>query len=376
MEQKINNLSNNYTNDVDKTYLSKFGQFFTLDPILIEKLFDKKLKPKNILEPSSGTGRIVLECLKYYSNAKIDAVEIDKNLYNKSRSILKNANFINKDFLLFKTTNKYDLIIGNPPYFETTDYNKKEYQEIEYGRMNIYSLFIFKCIKLLEIGGELRFIIPTSILTSKSFNKLREYIIRFTEIKDIIKFNDNNLFSKVNQNVIILVLKKQKNTGKHIYRFSDRLVFIKDLNLFVKLLKGSVNITKLKCIVKTGNIEWNKYKNELLPTTSQTKQLIRTSGNYQLKLTNENKCKLIKEPCILVNRIISILNPKFIVRYKKDFEPVFIENHINVIFGSKENLNKIYKSLTNDKTCLFLKEFVSNTQISQDELQNIIPIYI
>jgi tRNA1(Val) A37 N6-methylase TrmN6 len=373
MEHKIEQLSISYTNDVDKTYLSKFGQFFTINKILLEKLIDKNIKPKRILEPSFGTGRIIVECLKFYSGAIIDAVEIDNVLYNKTKKEFKsitNVNLINKNFLEFKTSKKYDLIIGNPPYFETTDYNKEEYKEITCGRMNIYSLFIYKCIKLLNENGILRFIIPSSILSSKSFELLRKYIIKHTEVVDIIKFNDTGLFEKVSQNVIILVLKKQKNTGKNVVNINGRIVFTK--NNFKPLLSNSTTIKKMNAIVSTGNIEWNKYRSNLKSTKSETRPLIRSNCILSMKLTNENRSKLIKEPCILVNRIININNPVLNVRYIKEPKEIFVENHINVITG--KNLNKIYKSLISSKTHKFLKEFVSNTQVSQDELQNIIPI--
>jgi tRNA1(Val) A37 N6-methylase TrmN6 len=389
MESKINQISISYTKNIDKNYLKKHGQFFTINQNLLDKIIDKKLNPKTILEPSFGTGRIIIECKKYYPNAKIDGVELETKLFNKIKDIIKNVKFINQDYLTLNENKKYDLIIGNPPYFEVDSQliNKNKYIElINGGRLNIYSLFIYKSINLLNENGQIRFIIPSSILTSKYFTKIREYIVKHTEVIDIINFNDDNLFNKVKQNVIILVLQKKKNTGKYIQIINDRLIFICNKDIIKKLLKNSTTIYKLNCKVKTGNIEWNKYKDELKFTNLEKKPLIKsenlsnTTGNtttqYYIKLTTENKQKLIKMPCILVNRIINYANPKLNVYYKQTNDPVFIENHVNVIMGNKDKLDLIYKSLQNKKTIQFIKEFISNTQISQDELENIIPIYI
>ena len=63
--------------------------------------------------------------------------------------------------------------------------------------------------------------------------------------------------------------------------------------------------------------------------------------------------------------------------WKKEFErpKCFIENHVNVITGNVNDLKRIYNSLTNKKTIIFIKELIGNTQLSQHELQNIIPIF-
>jgi adenine-specific DNA-methyltransferase len=385
MENKVNQIniySLAYTKDTDKSYLKQHGQFFTLNQSLLDKLMESKLNPKSILEPSFGTGRIIVEAKRYYPNAYIDAVELDTKLFNKTKEIIQcsDVKFINVDYLTYNTNKKYDLIIGNPPYFETK-VTKEEFPEIINGRVNIYSLFIYKSINLLAENGQIRFIIPSSILTSKYFTKIREYIVKHTEVVDIIKFKDDNLFDKVKQNVIILVLQKKKNTGKNIQVINNRLIFGN-----IKLnLTNSTTISKLGCKVKTGNIEWNKYKEELKFTNLEKRPLIK-SGNLHdkaitnitnyIRLTKENEKKLTITPCILVNRITSNLNPKLNIYYKKDCNPVFIENHINVITGDKDKLDIIYKSLKNEKTIEFIKEFISNTQISQDELENIIPIQI
>ena len=53
----------------------------------------------------------------------------------------------------------------------------------------------------------------------------------------------------------------------------------------------------------------------------------------------------------------------------------FIENHVNFIKGDIYNLTKIYNSLRDSKTITFIKELIGNTQLSQYELENIIPIF-
>ena len=93
-------------------------------------------------------------------------------------------------------------------------------------------------------------------------------------------------------------------------------------------------------------------------------------------MTESNNQSIITGPFILVNRIVSngVLNT-FFQQSNNDDTKCFIENHVNFITGPLEHLTKIYNSLSNPKTTTFLNEFISNTQVSQYELENIIPIF-
>ena len=53
------------------------------------------------------------------------------------------------DFLELNIIKKYDLIVGNPPYFEIKkkDLKYEGYQTVISGRINIYTLFLYKCIR-------------------------------------------------------------------------------------------------------------------------------------------------------------------------------------------------------------------------------------
>ena len=103
LEKKINELSIKYTSETDKDYLKQFGQFFTLSENLLSTLlkhykYDKHI---DILEPSCVFGSIILECMKHFNDFSLDAIEIDKNVYDKTKALFegRTMNFINADFL-------------------------------------------------------------------------------------------------------------------------------------------------------------------------------------------------------------------------------------------------------------------------------------
>ena len=61
---------------------------------------------------------------------------------------------------------------------------RETFKEIITGRVNIYSLFIYKCIGILKPSGKLIFVIPTRLLSSKYFEKLRYYIHKTCNIEE------------------------------------------------------------------------------------------------------------------------------------------------------------------------------------------------
>lgn len=412
IQKSIHELSIKYTSDTDKKHLKQFGQFFTLSKDILSKLITFEQNTHiNILEPSCGTGSIILECIKHFQNFSLDAIEIDETIYNKTIDLFKDKyntechdiNFYNQDFFKYNFDKKYDLIIGNPPYFEITKDHRKliqsDFNEILNGRTNMYSLFIHKSIQLLNDNGQLIFVLPKSILSGKYFSKLRTYIHKHCNILDIIKFDDNNLFHNALQSVIILKLQKKNennvnDNNKFIQVINNEIYFVKNLDNLNLNIQTTL-ISKLDCIVKTGNIVWNQHKDNLSNIkTDNSLQLIKSSNikNGILKLnldtTNDkkqfllindkNKHLIIHGPYILINRIVGLNPPKLNIYFERndnDNTKCFIENHVNYIKGSIGNLTKIYNSLQDKKTIEFIKELIGNTQLSQYELENIIPIF-
>ncbi|MCK5610676.1 methyltransferase, partial [Candidatus Pacearchaeota archaeon] len=93
--------------------------FYPTPTPLIEKMVAKiQTRPGNILEPSAGKGDI-LEYIRDSYNDKIRyanrlAIENDQDLRATLRG--KGIKVIDSDFLAFAGPDKFDLIIGNPPF--------------------------------------------------------------------------------------------------------------------------------------------------------------------------------------------------------------------------------------------------------------------
>lgn len=175
------------------------GQVFTPHHIVSTMLSLRK-NDGSILEPSSGDGA-------FLNNLQKDAVAIEID----SRFI-KDERVKNIDFFDYSTENKFDTIIGNPPYVRFQDISLETQFKLDLSifdkRTNLYQFFIKKSIEHLTENGELIFITPKEFLKATSSIKLNQFIYENGTITDIIDLGDEKIFGKFSPNVIIFRFEK------------------------------------------------------------------------------------------------------------------------------------------------------------------------
>ncbi|HLB32198.1 MAG TPA: N-6 DNA methylase [Patescibacteria group bacterium] len=123
----------------------------------------------------------------------------------------------NEQFPEIMKNGGFDIIIGNPPYIfarggSFTEEEKKYYHDhfqLSRYQLNTFLLFIEQGIKLLNIGGYFGFIVPNNWLTTSSFSKIREYILKNTSDIQIVNAVDT-IFKQASVDTCILVFKKNK----------------------------------------------------------------------------------------------------------------------------------------------------------------------
>lgn len=149
-----------------------------------------------ILEPACGICQFLIGIKKnkkhIFENAVVKVgVEISKEVikYIHEHNLAKDTYIIHYDYLLWNTENRFDIIIGNPPYgipslsehytIRVDNETKKRYKQIYetwYGKYNVYGAFIEKSVKLLKDNGQLIFIVPATFMILDEFKKLRSFL--------------------------------------------------------------------------------------------------------------------------------------------------------------------------------------------------------
>lgn len=123
-------------------------------------------KAKYILDIGTGTGLISL-MVAQRSEAEIVALEIDSDAADQARENVsaspwsRRITVEQKDFCLFQTQLKFDVIVSNPPYFVNSlkSPDKQRNGARHTGGLNFYNL-ITKAATLLFPDGQLSLIIP------------------------------------------------------------------------------------------------------------------------------------------------------------------------------------------------------------------------
>ncbi len=395
INKEFHQLSQNYLTNTDLSHRKKHGQYFTPKSIREQLLsFLPKIKSPKVLDPACGSGEFLLSASEYWHNASLYGWEIDPKLVQIAKKIVPNAQILRKDSLKIQKNEKYDFIIGNPPYFEMklTEQQKKQYVEIIGGRTNIFSLFIKISLDLLKDNGYLGFVVPPSMNNGAYFKMLRKYILAHADIQHLGIISSSSIFSNAQQQVMILILRKQKNANKYVFNKNNLTIFSPNPKKLQLAFQGKSTLFESGFSVKTGSIVWNREKDKLTNSAQKGKLLIWAHNIGQGKLTLHNNKKpqfIISDksefgPVILVNRITGTSSQTKIKAAVVGKSTQFLaENHVNIIYPPKQiNGNKvtqkllksIAKQISSDETANLIRLISGNTQLSKTELWKLIPL--
>lgn len=189
------------------------GQVFTPRNI-VDIMVNLMSNKGNILEPSCGDGQIFNYLLS--KNKICVGVEYDSTKCPEKA--------INMDFFDYSLDNKFDTIIGNPPYVgynSILDVTKEKLNSTLLNkRSNLYLFFIEKCVHHLKDNGELIFIVPKDFLKASSSFKLNQFLYDNGTITDFIDFGDEKIFDNYSPNCIIFRYEKNnfsRKTNKELF---------------------------------------------------------------------------------------------------------------------------------------------------------------
>lgn len=161
--------------------MADLGQVFTKGNVAnyMVSLFDLPKQAK-IIDPCYGVGSF-LKALASSEYSNVTACEMDKVLFESTKSKYSQYHLFNGDFLKLEESNTYDGIIMNPPYIRQEKIDELKSYGITKKKLrsksifsglpstaNMYMYFIMKAIDLLKCGGQLVVIFPSSWMNARS----------------------------------------------------------------------------------------------------------------------------------------------------------------------------------------------------------------
>lgn len=243
-------------------------------------------------------------------------------------------NFKSINTLTHSNLNKFDIILGNPPYGNILDHNEKEFLKKEKIFYNdIYCSFLFKALNWAsEIIG---FLVPKSFLLRQGYIEFRNQFLSKANILKIIDMGSKLFKNATNEVQVILYENKEKTNSRDldIYDFPDSRI-ITYTNQNVDSLKVCFNVKCPLCL-KSKKLYVYTYKRNCPYCGSKTIKLNR----IRIK-PNPTNFQIINK--IEKNGDLNYLNPKMFPK---------------MIRGEEDKgLSLVKKKLTNNsqKSCFFI----------------------
>lgn len=197
----------------------KFGQYFTPEVVAEFMIGLAELtKHSAILEPCCGEG-IFLKLLRHKGYRHVSAFEIDRELAKDC------SNVRYESFISAIIKERFDLVIGNPPYIRWKNLEEELKQELSIhptwdkyfnSLCDYLYIFILKSIELLHEGGQLIFICPEYWMNTTHSLSLRNYMVENGYFEAIYHFNETPVFDKVTLSIVIFKFIKSKQSKEKI----------------------------------------------------------------------------------------------------------------------------------------------------------------
>ena len=216
------------------------GSYYTPTEIvnkLIQRLEENhSLLTKRIIDPCCGTGNFLLQLPQDLKVENIHGSDIDETSvkiarinialkYNVTSIEILYRNFQVRNYLFEASDDKYDIVIGNPPWgFDFSEHEKlslkAKYYSANGKTVESYDVFIEQSIRELNQDGVLSFVLPEAILNVRAHTPLREFLIQNASIEYLEMLG--NTFDKVQCPCIILqIAKSRKGLNTNGMRVND-----------------------------------------------------------------------------------------------------------------------------------------------------------
>lgn len=202
---------------------------------------------------------------------------------------------------------KFHIALGNPPYvgergnkdmfdeIKNTPFGKKYYE----GKMDYFYFFIYRALEILKEQGILGYITTNYFVTADGAEKLRKFLKDHTAFRDIINFNDYEIFkhAKGQHNIIFFLAKEIKEAQ------SVNIRYIKEKDMDMKEMYKLLR----ECKSVNGKIYKYQLQEQRNLYGANGHILIQENEKYEnlLKKIEKNSQYKLKELCNVNQGVVS-----------------------------------------------------------------------
>ena len=332
-----------------------------------------RLDSYKVLDPCTGKG-IFLKYLLKYGFSDIKAYELDSSLREKLSIKYPEVNVKFKNFLGTDLREKYDLIIGNPPYLGQ-NYNADLFQRYckkfevceKYfsGNMDLFYFFIHHGIEKLNPGGILSFITTNYWITKSEktgIKYLKPHILEDCLFKEYIDVSNLQIFSNATgQHNCIFILQKRnpkreakdKDCAINVFQVEEKPnnhMSHQEYNraVFQKIIDNtpSPHYKTYYSALANKDLRGDRSWNLLFP--KRIKQFVEQIERYSIR---KGKKRYLKDYFIIRNGLIFITDEIFVLKEGQHIKSeenntyLRINGHfVKLLPREKKRLKKLYKS--------------------------------
>lgn len=337
-DEKCHDLNSFLQSIIDMESLYNSGQYFTTNVLLQEKIYSFILNdPVNILEPCIGQGDLVKYVIDKNPTINFDMYEIDKNI--QLLDDIERDKIIYRDFLDEPIKKKYKTIIGNPPYLKTQN-------------GNLYVDFIDKCYSLLDVNGELIFIVPSDFFKKTCASNLLNKMILCGSFTHIYHPHDEKMFK--NASIDIIIFRYCKSIKQKTVLYNDEKMYINNSNGLITFTNNNNNNSKI----------FSDYFNIYVGMVSGKEEVFKNNKLGNIDILN-GKDKIDKYICIdkypCSNKEIN----KHLLEYKIRLLNRKIRKFNNYNWfewGALRNISTVRQNI--GKKCIFIHNITRNNNVA------------
>lgn len=383
----------------DPAERKRLGQYMTPRAIR-ERLADRvDLFPGiRVLDPGVGTGEFLATVKAREPQAILAGWDVGPGVLATAQLNVPGARLERRSALDRHDLPPFDLVIGNPPYFQfrATRDQKERFGGVISGRPNIFALFFQVALESVRPGGQVAFVVPPSMNNGAYFEALRSFILDHGAIEHLEILDGSDLFESANTAAQLIVIRAGGPGRAFSFRRECpgsgfvRTILSPDPGSLEGEFAGRRTLWELGFEAVTGTLVWNQNRNRLHGGPGPGRIRLIWAHNLRergLDLDHDrgrpryvDGRPALTGPAILVNRVVGAVGRGSLRAGLVPEGMEFVaENHVNVIRrrpdadrtgGWPGLLAALRSPLTGER----LRRLTGNTQVSATELTHLLPL--